>query len=328
MSLLDTLNINPGDQILAQLLDLLYGAVRGDTATTAPGKPSVGMGTATGISGTYAYKVTFCTYDKRDNSILGETEGGTPSDSIAPSDHKVEITAIPISGSRYINARRIYRTLTGGSTYYLVTTIYDNLTTSYTDNTPDISLGSQLYDYNTTSYREGPRIFINSPFPPATTASCLANTIYGIPFFVSVDTFIQNSARLVPTIKSYTTANAKIAIYNATGCNLYTDLAMYNIPQCSTILTSAIAVGINSFDIVLDSPILKAGNYILAFNFSVNTSLSGGSSIPASLGTAASSLGYFNSYGSWNLPDPIPSFSAATGSYILWAALRDKTQLL
>ena len=37
-------------------------------------------------------------------------------------------------------SRKIYRTKAGGATYYLLTTIADNSTTIYTDNTADVSL--------------------------------------------------------------------------------------------------------------------------------------------------------------------------------------------
>lgn len=51
----------------------------------------------------------------------------------------VPLTSIPTGPSGTL-ARRIYRTKNGGSTYYLVAEIADNVTTTFTDNVPDTAL--------------------------------------------------------------------------------------------------------------------------------------------------------------------------------------------
>ena len=57
---------------------------------------------------------------------------------------KISWSAIPVSVNSQVNARRLYRTLVGQTgEYYLVTTISDNTTTTYTDNALVEDLGGQ-----------------------------------------------------------------------------------------------------------------------------------------------------------------------------------------
>ncbi len=104
-------------------------------------------------NGAHRYVVTFVT-------AAGETEAGAVSSAVTVSDKttngKVALTAIPTGGS-LVTSRKIYRTTAGGSTYYLLTTLSDNSTTTYTDNTADSGLGAQAPSTNTT---ENPKLGI------------------------------------------------------------------------------------------------------------------------------------------------------------------------
>ncbi|MDL2342497.1 MAG: tail fiber domain-containing protein [Patescibacteria group bacterium] len=113
------------------------------TKLTAPTAPSVALGAAGVLTGAYTYKVTFVTAN-------GETTGGTTSGSVSPSAQQVNLTAIPV-GATGTTQRKIYRTAAGGvdGTQKLLTTIADNTTTIYTDNTADGSLGAVLPGSNT-----------------------------------------------------------------------------------------------------------------------------------------------------------------------------------
>lgn len=97
-------------------------------------------------NGAHRYRVTFVTAD-------GETDGGTISSAVTVADKtvngKVELTAIPLGGSA-VTARKLYRTAAAGSTYYLLATLSDNTTTTYTDNIADSSLGAEVPSTNTT----------------------------------------------------------------------------------------------------------------------------------------------------------------------------------
>lgn len=98
-------------------------------------------------NGAHRYLATFVTAD-------GETEAGAVSAAVTVADKtvngKVELTAIPLGGSA-VTSRKIYRTAAGGSTYLLLTTIADNVTTVYTDNIADSSLGAAAPSTNTTA---------------------------------------------------------------------------------------------------------------------------------------------------------------------------------
>jgi hypothetical protein len=53
----------------------------------------------------------------------------------------VNLTSIPTGGATVVT-RRLYRTRAGGTAHYFLDEIEDNVTTTYTDNTPDESLGA------------------------------------------------------------------------------------------------------------------------------------------------------------------------------------------
>lgn len=91
-----------------------------------------------GITGTgYYYRFTFVT-------SFGETAQSDDVGPMSPTNQKIRIANIP-TGSAKVTARKIYRTKNGCVDVcgdYLVTTINDNTTTSYTDSAPDGSLGA------------------------------------------------------------------------------------------------------------------------------------------------------------------------------------------
>ncbi len=105
-----------------------------------------GAGAGSVDNGAHNYKTTF----QGDN---GETE---PSSAVSVTvadktvNGKVNVTAIP-TGPPGTVGRRLYRTKAGAAVYFLLTTIADNVTTTYTDNTADANLGAdQIPDRNTT----------------------------------------------------------------------------------------------------------------------------------------------------------------------------------
>lgn len=111
------------------------------TKLSAPGSaPTVGSPTSGfGVDvGTHSYKVTFVTSD-------GETTPSASSSVVTVSSSgtgHVPLSAIP-TGSTGTIARKIYRTLAGNtSSYYLVTTINDNTTTTYTDSSADSTINN------------------------------------------------------------------------------------------------------------------------------------------------------------------------------------------
>lgn len=109
--------------------------------TTAP-VATVVPGSGLGI-GAYGYRVSF---------VLDgvETVPGAYSTSVTTTsgNQQINLSSIPTySGPKTITARKIYRIPANGENlWYHVATINDNITTTYTDNTPDGNLGSQPTD--------------------------------------------------------------------------------------------------------------------------------------------------------------------------------------
>lgn len=120
-----------------------------DGYIAAPGAATAALVTIAGsvTNGAHLYKVTFITSD-------GETEAGTASNSVTTdgTHGKVTLSAIPTGPVGRCTARKIYRTEAAGSDYKLLTTIADNETTTYLDNTADGSLTTAAPSANTSAY--------------------------------------------------------------------------------------------------------------------------------------------------------------------------------
>jgi len=95
-------------------------------------------GVAGVLNGAYDYKVTYLYHG------FEESNPSSASNNVAVVNKKMNLTSIPVSGNSFVTARKIYRTLAGGSIYYYVDTISDNSTTTYLDNIADSGLGSLL----------------------------------------------------------------------------------------------------------------------------------------------------------------------------------------
>ena len=120
------------DQEVTLKNNLVLQAI-GGPPSAAPAGTAV-TGTGLGIGG-YAYVYTFASPD-------GESLP-SPAGSVTTTSGNQKVTVGSISvGPTGTTARKLYRTVVGGGTAYkLVVSIADNSTTSYTDTTPDASLG-------------------------------------------------------------------------------------------------------------------------------------------------------------------------------------------
>jgi len=106
-----------------------------------PGAPSVAAGAAGNPNGDYRYAITFVT-------TFGETPAGTQTGTVTLTSQKGELTSIPL-GPTGTTDRKIYRTSNGGSDLLFVAALGDNVTTVYTDDTADGSLGALAPTVNT-----------------------------------------------------------------------------------------------------------------------------------------------------------------------------------
>jgi len=100
---------------------------------------SAAVGAAGALTGVYQYKFTFL------NSVSGTRSNGNPTAaSVTLSSERADLTAIAVSPDSQVDRREIWRTVTGGANFFLLTTINDNITTILTDNALDTTLGVEL----------------------------------------------------------------------------------------------------------------------------------------------------------------------------------------
>lgn len=112
-----------------------------------------GVGT---LTGDYQYVVTYV------SKYGNESNAGPASSTVTASNNaQLDLTNIPTSDDPQVIARNIYRTVAGGSIFLFLTRLNNNRIESYTDTTPDGSLG------NTTPPQVGDFSDDNSPPPKA-----------------------------------------------------------------------------------------------------------------------------------------------------------------
>lgn len=114
--------------------------------------PTLAVGTAGALTGTYGVKYTFAIRDL-DENIVAES-GFSASASVALTSDKLAVSNLQLLAgltaadyeSRYEIVRRIYRTAAGGSTYFLWYTVEDNSTTSFEDDATDAAIAAIAAD--------------------------------------------------------------------------------------------------------------------------------------------------------------------------------------
>jgi hypothetical protein len=153
--------------------------------------PSSVSGTTGGSlvsGGFYSYAVTFTT----SSGEVGHAFAGLSIWPLGTGNTKALLSGIPTSADPRVTGRKVYRTVNGGSgAYYLVTTIGDNVTTTYTDSTADASLGVLLPSADTGSTG---KLTIGLPLgPTGTTSRKLYRTILGGSSYLLQSTTADNT---------------------------------------------------------------------------------------------------------------------------------------
>lgn len=99
---------------------------------------SVSVGAGNLSAGTYKYVYTY--YD----DATGSESDPSPAtaEMTAAANDAFSVTNIRASGASRVTSRRLYRTIASGGSYYLVATIPDNSTTTFTDTIADASLST------------------------------------------------------------------------------------------------------------------------------------------------------------------------------------------
>lgn len=151
------------------------------------------------LTGDYRYAFTYL------NTALAEGDISPIAGTLNVAAAKIDLSSIPVAPQSHgINARKIYRTEAGGSTYKLVTTINDNSTTTYQDNSDDTELGAtapsdngEPPNYSICIYHQN-RLFMNDPSNP----NLLWYTELGEPFTVKTTNFIKIGDKSGKILKS------------------------------------------------------------------------------------------------------------------------------
>jgi hypothetical protein len=143
-----------------------HGVYPPPTTATA-GSAATGAALASGAS--YTYKVTYV----NSQSVEGDVGPATTFVVTANSMGNIALTSIPVAPQSFgVDARRIYRTENGGSTFKRLTTLANNTTTTFEDNILDAALGTAAPsdkgvppNYAFCIYHQN-RLWVNDPANP------------------------------------------------------------------------------------------------------------------------------------------------------------------
>lgn len=120
-----------------------YGSQFGSPNSGMTATP--GSGTALGI-GSYQYVVTFLSQagETLPSPLLpATTTSGNQAMLLSSIPAGPTTTTLPGTATNIVIGRNLYRSLVGGSTLFLLTTLQDNTTTTYSDNLPDSTLAGK-----------------------------------------------------------------------------------------------------------------------------------------------------------------------------------------
>lgn len=101
--------------------------------------PVLATGAAGTLTGTFRVKMSNLVKDGQ-GRVLQESALSRPSNSQAVATQKLSAGSLPIAAGNLVNARRLYRTATNGTSYFHWLDIDDNTTTSFEDDASDESL--------------------------------------------------------------------------------------------------------------------------------------------------------------------------------------------
>jgi len=129
---------------------------------------SFNTGGAGNPNGAYQYKIGYM----NSQSVFGNPSSASTTFVVAST--KVELNSLPVAPQSHgVASRRIYRTVTSGSTFFTLATINDNTTTTYSDDVADASLGAAAPSdkgeppkYSTIIYHQN-RLFMNDADNPS-----------------------------------------------------------------------------------------------------------------------------------------------------------------
>lgn len=179
----------------------------------ATGVVSAACNSTGALSGTYQWKISYV------NSQVVQGDVGTATATLVISGGQVQLTDIPTGPTSHgVDARRVYRTEDGGSTYKRVGTISDNSTTTYIDNVADASLGvaapsdnGEPPKYDVAVYHQG-RLFCNDPDNPNYVWYSDANE----PFTFQSTNFVRVGDNSTDIVRAFAVYQDSIVVFTDT----------------------------------------------------------------------------------------------------------------
>lgn len=163
------------------------------------------------LSGVYQYKFVNV------NTAAVQGNPSTASTTMTVSSlTKVEITSIPVAPQSHgVASRQIFRTVTSGSTFFLVATLADNTTTTYSDNIADSALGAAAPSnkgeppvYSTIIYHQN-RLFMND----ASNGALVWYTDLNEPYTVGSTSFLIIGDSSTDFVKSFAVQDNILVVF-------------------------------------------------------------------------------------------------------------------
>lgn len=226
---------------------------------SAPTATTASNGT---LTGDYQWKVTYV------NTNVVEGDVGSATATLAATSDSISVT-IPTAPASYgVDARKLYRTVTSGTTFLLVTTISDNSTTTYEDNSSDAELGATAPTDQgvppqwSFAKEHQNRIFCND----VTNLNFLWYSELANPYVFKATNFIRvgdNSGDLLKGIEVFD--NGIIARCNRHNYIVYmpsTDASTWVVVQARTTLGGDGPYGSVEFDNKVMFPATQAGKFV------------------------------------------------------------------
>jgi len=171
---------------------------------------SFNTGVSGSPSGSYQYQVAYM----NSQSVFGNPS--TASTTFVVAGTRVELSSLPVAPISFgVSARRIYRTVTSGASFFLLTTINDNTTTTFSDNVADLSLGApapsdkgEPPNYSTIIYHQN-RLFMNDTANP----SFVWYTDLNEPYTVSSTNFQIVGDTATDLVKSFAVQDNSLIVF-------------------------------------------------------------------------------------------------------------------
>lgn len=114
-------------------------AVQGLAIQAPTSGPVLAAGSSTGLTGVYSEKVSFATKNAN-GVIINESPLSPASNPLTITNKDIVSTNIPVSANAAVNCRVLYRTAAGGTVYFKLLEIDDNVSTTITNATADAAL--------------------------------------------------------------------------------------------------------------------------------------------------------------------------------------------